>query len=283
MVHLKCNNLNVFDAAIIKNTGLDSFWICMFCSNNLFPFATLNDHKLYQTLSQSNNHYSDSFNSYSTNTCSTLKPPKNLNNSFNEFNNFSSQQNKTTENIINYKYFDTEEIQSLNNLNHKNALILFHINTCSLSKNIEALEYLLDKTKIDFDVRGINESRIKKDKSPINSINLKDNSHESCPTESAAGGTLLYMCNNLSYKPRNDLCIYKSTELESTFIEILNPKKTNVSVGCIYRHPHMDLNEFNDYYINNLLDKLSKENKTVFLLGDFNIDLLNYDQHSLTN
>ena len=45
----------------------------------------------------------------------------------------------------------------------------------------------------------------------------------------------------------------------------------------------MDLNEFDDYCINNLLNKLSKENKTVFLLGDFNIDLLNYDQHSLTN
>ena len=45
----------------------------------------------------------------------------------------------------------------------------------------------------------------------------------------------------------------------------------------------MDLNEFNDYYIINLLDKVSKENKTVFLLGDFDIDLLNYDQHSLTN
>ena len=65
MVHLKCNNLNVVDAEIIKNTGSDRFWICMFCSNNLFPFATLNDHKLYQTLSQSNNHYSDSSNSYS--------------------------------------------------------------------------------------------------------------------------------------------------------------------------------------------------------------------------
>ena len=45
----------------------------------------------------------------------------------------------------------------------------------------------------------------------------------------------------------------------------------------------MDLNEFIDYYVNNLLDKLLKENKTVFLLGDFSIDLLNYDQHSLTN
>ena len=45
----------------------------------------------------------------------------------------------------------------------------------------------------------------------------------------------------------------------------------------------MDLNEFNDYYNNNLLDKLSKENKTVFLLGNFNTELLNYDQHSLAN
>ena len=54
-------------------------------------------------------------------------------------------------------------------------------------------------------------------------------------------------------------------------------------VGCICRHPHMDLNEFNDCYINNLLNKLSKKNKTVLPLGDFDIDLLNYDQHSTTN
>ena len=50
MVHLNCNNLNVVDAEIIKNTGSDRFWICMLSSNNLFPFATLHDHKLYQTL-----------------------------------------------------------------------------------------------------------------------------------------------------------------------------------------------------------------------------------------
>ena len=161
-----------------------------------------------------------------------------------------------TLNIINYKYCDNEEIQSLNNLNHKNYLSLFHINTCSLSKNIEEPEYLLDKTKTDFDVISISESRIKKDKSPINSINLKGYSHESCLTESGAGGTLLYINNNLSYRPRNNLRIYKSTELESTFIEILAPKKTRVIVGCIYRHPHMDFNEFNDYYMNNLLDNL---------------------------
>ena len=69
----------------------------------------------------------------------------------------------------------------------------------------------------------------------------------------------------------------------SANIEILNPKTTNVTVGCIYRHPHIDLNEFNDYFVNNLLGKISKENKILVLLGDFNAELLNYDQHSPTN
>ena len=133
--------MNVADAEIIKNTGSDRFWTCMFCSNNLF--AILNDHKLYQMLSQSNNHYSGNSNSYCTNTCATLKSAKNLSNLFNEFNNFSSEQNENTGNIINCKYYDIEEIKSLNNLNHKTALSLFHINTCSLSKNIEEIEYLL--------------------------------------------------------------------------------------------------------------------------------------------
>ena len=50
-------------------------------------------------------------------------------------------------------------------------------------------------------------------------------SFEFTPTESSAGGTLLYVANHLSYKPRLDLNIYKSNELESTFIEILNSKK----------------------------------------------------------
>ena len=115
-----------------------------------------------------------------------------------------SQQNKDIENTINCKYCDTEEMKSINNLNHKNAVSLFHTNTCSFLKNIEELDYLLDKTKIDFDLKGISESKIKKDKSSLNRINLKDYSYESCPTKSTAG----YISNRLSYKPRNDLCIY---------------------------------------------------------------------------
>ena len=100
--------------------------------------------------------------------------------------------------------------------------------------------------------------------------------------QSSAGGTLLYIANHLSYKPHQDLCINKKNELESTFIEIVNPKKSNI-VGTIYRHPSIDLTDFISNYLNNLLEKISKEQKSVFLLGDFNINLLNYNNHNPTN
>ena len=74
-----------------------------------------------------------------------------------------------------------------------------------------------------------------------------------------------------------DLKIYKAKELESIFIEIMHPLDKNVIVGCIYRHPSMSLKEFNNSYLLSLQDKIARENKNVILLGDFNINLLNYD------
>ena len=45
----------------------------------------------------------------------------------------------------------------------------------------------------------------------------------------------------------------------------------------------MDIDEFNDIYLNLLLDKISNERKSIFLLGDFNVDTLKYDNHAPTN
>ena len=66
-------------------------------------------------------------------------------------------------------------------------------------------------------------------------------------------------------------------------MEIPNSKKTRIVIGSICKHPDMSLNEFNEFYLNHLQEKLSKENKTVFLLGNFNINLLDYDQGTSTN
>ena len=56
-------------------------------------------------------------------------------------------------------------------------------------------------------------------------MNFPDYTYEFCPTESSAGGTLLYIRNHLSYKLRKDLSIYKSRELESTLIDISHSKR----------------------------------------------------------
>ena len=45
----------------------------------------------------------------------------------------------------------------------------------------------------------------------------------------------------------------------------------------------MDLTDFDSNYLNNLLEKVSKEQKCFFLLGEFNINLLNYNVHNPTN
>ena len=54
-------------------------------------------------------------------------------------------------------------------------------------------------------------------------------------------------------------------------------------IGCIYRHPNMNLNGFNSDYLYALTAKLSKEKETVFLLGDYKVYLSKHEEHSQTN
>ena len=42
----------------------------------------------------------------------------------------------------------------------------------------------------------------------------------------------------------------------------------------------MDLIDFKCNYLNKLLENISKEQKSIFLLGDFNVNLLNYNEHN---
>ena len=51
---------------------------------------------------------------------------------------------------------------------------------------------------------------------------------ELTPTESSTGGTVV---NHLSYKPRNDLNIYKKSGVESIFLEVANRRKSNIIIG----------------------------------------------------
>ena len=92
------------------------------------------------------------------------------------------------------------------------------------------------------------ESRIFKNHKITKNINLPNCVIEYTGVESHSDGTLLCINDQLAYKPRTDMNIYKFCELESIFIEII-----------------------------------SKEKKTIFVLGDFNINLLKHEKHNPTN
>ena len=48
-------------------------------------------------------------------------------------------------------------------------------------------------------------------------------------------------------------------------------------IGCIYKHPKQGTHDFNENYTLRLMDKLSREKKGILIMGDFNINLLKYN------
>ena len=145
---------------------------------------------------------------------------------------------------------------------------------------MEVLELILDSTQFCSNIIAITERVIINNKFPVNGINLTSYSYEYCPTELSAGGILLYTGNRRSYRPRYDLYIYEGVALDSTFIELLNTKKSNVIICAIYRHPNLDEDDFKNSFPNPLIHKISKESISIFLLGDFNADPLKYNHHA---
>ena len=104
---------------------------------------------------------------------------------------------------------------------HKNkSLSLFHINAWSSNENSDDLQHLLSCAKTLFDVTAISETRITKQVSLSNNLSLNNYSFEFTPTETSAGGTLLYIANHLSYKCRNDLNIYKKMNLNLLLLKL---------------------------------------------------------------
>ena len=150
----------------------------------------------------------------------SLKPPSDLALLYNQFNNTSPEKNNDPVTVVNSKYYDIDQIQTLKFPNKHKSLALFHINACSLNKHFDDLDHLLKCRNKVFDIIAVTETRITKQTSLTTNINLRNCAIEFTPTESSAGGRLLYIASHLSYKSRPDLNIYKANQLESKFVEI---------------------------------------------------------------
>jgi len=73
--------------------------------------------------------------------------------------------------------------------------------------------------------------------------------------------------------------IYEKKKIKSTFVEIINNKDKNIIVGCIYKHHTITQRDYTQL-LSPLLFKISKEKKTCYLAGDFNMNLLHLEKDS---
>ena len=177
------------------------------------------------------------------------------------------------------KYYDINDLHS--NIVRKGKSSLLHLNIASLGAHKEEFEDMLSILELNLDFLGLSETRIIKDRPPIYDTSIDGYTEYHTPTESTKGGTALYINNKFSSKTRKDIekMLYVPKILESTFAEIIIKGKKNIVIGCIYKHPPMDIDEFNALF-EKAIEKVSSKNKEVYILGDFNIDLLKVDDQS---
>ena len=207
-------------------------------------------------------------------TQSSIKPNKNF------INDLDSTIDNTYQ-IESFHYYDINELNSVTckYKSEQHEISFLYVNILSLPFHFDELYALLSELNHCPGIKAISKSHLKSSTQSIVKINLENYYVEHPPTESSSGGTLFYIKNDISYKLRNDLKIIKRKKLESVFIEIISKTSKNTIVGCVYKHPTLSISEFNNTYIKDLLVKANSENKEIMLMGDFNINFLNYESN----
>lgn len=162
-------------------------------------------------------------------------------------------------------------------------LTVLHVNTRSLTKNINRLEEVICLMMYQPDLIAITETKLNKN-SNINLVQLPGYHFFHINSLTQAGGVALYIKCSINFNVRKDL-IFHDKEYESIWIELVhtNNKLSNSIFGVMYRHPKYNISEFTDS-LSDFLQKTSSENKNIFITGDINIDLLKIDSnHNIQN
>ncbi len=162
------------------------------------------------------------------------------------------------------------------------SLGIIHLNIASLSLHIDGLKMLLDLLNHPWDVIGISETKICEEHEPLINVLIDGYDFIRTDTKSSFGGVGLFIKHGLDYKVREDLNKSIQNVSESVFVELKYKSNKTLLVGCIYRH-HSPITEFVDRFFADILTKIGKEKKkTIAPLGDFNIDMLKFDNDANT-
>ncbi|XP_065645234.1 uncharacterized protein LOC136075726 [Hydra vulgaris] len=177
------------------------------------------------------------------------------------------------------QYLFPDEIkQYLSDIEPFENLSLLHLNIRSAKANFENFKIFLEESNFIFNIICLSETWLTDDafsESCRFDLLEYDAIHLQRKSKKRGGGGVIYVKNSLRFKMRKDMCI---SECNGKFvsIEIVNDKTKNILVTCCYKPPNASTENFSNH-LQNIIQKVSLEKKKLFVLGDFNINALNYD------
>ena len=84
------------------------------------------------------------------------------------------------------------------------------------------------------------------------------------PAVTSVGGAALYLSDTLTCKPCKDLSnLICTNDGNLVFVEVVLKSRKNIVIGCVYKHPLMDIDLFNNQYISPVLKSIENEGKSL--------------------
>lgn len=230
------------------------------CLNPVFPFSDLSDDEFKNFFSTPLHEQKIDINKFKNTFKHSLECDPACDNDDEDF---------LQDDIVESNYYLEDEFMSLPKLDSDFSII--HFNARSLSKNFLAISEFIHSLSYSFSIYGFTETWIQSN-TPI-LFHLEGYSFIHIDRISGRGGGVAFLVlDSLNFKIRNDILLQCDGN-ECLFIEITNRNGKNIIVGIIYRKPQSRVESFiNAFYV--CLQKLNKENKFIYIMGDFNIDLL---------
>ena len=153
---------------------------------------------------------------------------------------------------------------------------LFNLNIRSLPKNIEKVQHFLDGLHYKFTIITFTETWLAEYNSSLHNFIGYSHVYKLRDKKRRGGGVSMFIDSRILYQDRNDINIdieYVDTLAIEIPKEELNTNHNTVIIS-IYRPPSIQQNLFTEK-LGDLLNYLSRENKLIYILGDFNIDTSN--------
>ena len=176
-------------------------------------------------------------------------------------------------------YTNYSDEQFVRDVKSKGDLSFIHFNARSLNKNFQKIKDSIDDLKLSFDIIAISETWAETD--TIDGFTLDGyEAFHIVRGQRKGGGVALYVHRRFNCAIRAVQCKVVEQVFECVTVELDLKKHNNLTVSCVYRTPGTDVDLFCESLEQIFSDVMPR--KSMFICGDFNIDLMKYETHNGT-